>query len=95
MANNFGRVRLKEIIDAFNERTGREVTYKELAAFVFRDQRTRPRNGQTRQFDVDGRGVSLLASWNNGNELTALKPTHLLDIWTFFSLTDINELIER
>lgn len=87
------RVRIDALVIIFKDREGRKPEYPEIAAFVFKGEKTRPLHGKRRPFDIEGRGVSLLSSWNNGNELTALKPRHIVRLSKFFKVTDITEIL--
>lgn len=87
------RVRLDALLVTFMDREGRRPDYAEIAAFVFKGQKTRPLHGVTRDFNAAERGAELLSQWNNGNALTALKPRHILRLSQFFKVKDITELL--
>lgn len=89
------RVRIDALVIAHKEATGNKLEYPEIAAFVFKGDKTRPLNGKQRKFDAAGRGASLISQWNNGKDLTACKPRHLIRLARLFNVTDVHELISE
>ena len=87
------RVLIDELIVARRaESGGDKVTYQEVGDHVLKGDKGRMKAGKRAAVSSARRG-RLIGRWNNGLDMTALKPRHLLRLAEFFGVTDITKLI--
>jgi len=86
------RVRIDEL--KARERSSGKCTNEEIAEDVFAEDKGRPQNGKSRKLS-DVRKSQLIARWNNGHDMTALKPRHIIRLADFFKVYDVRELLQK
>ncbi len=89
------RIKIDELIALHGRKPdGSKLSHEELADFVFKGERGRVKEGKRRLLSAT-RKRALIGAWNNGLELTRLKPRHLLRLSEFFKANDIRQLIDE
>lgn len=88
------RVRITELILSQREKTGKKATHQEVGDFVFKGEKGRRKGGKPQPI-TPLRRSRLIGRWDNGLDLTAMKPRHLLRLSKFFNVTDINQLLSE
>lgn len=87
------RVRIDELKAL--QRANGKVTNADIAEAVFKGDKLRPVDGAKRKKVSTKRGENIIARWNNGHDLTALKPRHLIRLGRFFNVTTLADLMEE
>lgn len=87
------RVRIAELKLHYQRTRKKKTTHDEIGAYVFKGDVTRPKNGKATKLSPS-RKTGLIARWNTGHDLTALKPRHMLRLAEFFKVEKLVELIE-
>ena len=89
------RVRIDELKVRYREKHGTKPTNEQIGEYVFDGDIARPVQGQRRRRQIsDDRKAQLIARLNNGHDLTALKPRHILRLGEFFEVTQLTEVLE-
>lgn len=88
------RLRITELLAELAAKHRIELTHTGLAAMVFgSDKGQRPVRGRLRPM-TEQRKRNLIAAWNNGRDLGALKPRHVLRLAEALRITRIDQLFE-
>lgn len=86
------RVRVEELKAHYERVHGTRPTNAEIAEVVFKGDTTNDGRGAPLS---DDRAVALIARWNNGHDLAALKPRHILRIGAFFGVHTTAEVLDQ
>lgn len=83
------RVRIKELQLKLRTTKGTRITNNAIAEEVLKDAMS----GENKPL-TDGRKRTLVSGWDNGKDLGALKPRHLMRLAVMFNTYDLRELIQ-
>lgn len=89
------RLRITELLAEVSARRVTPMSHTELAALVFGSETgQRPVGGQRRPLS-EARKRNLIVAWNQGRDLGALKPRHVLRLAEALRVTRIDQLFEK
>ena len=88
------RLRIRELLDRHEARTGKAMSQTDLAASVFGSEVGRQQAGRTRPLS-EARKRNLISAWNTGRDLGRLKPRHVLRLAEALRVRVISDLFEQ
>jgi len=87
------RLRITELLAELSARHRRDMSQTELGGLVFGSELGRPLDGKRRPLS-EARKRGLIVAWNQGRDLGALKPRHVLRLAEALRITRIDQLFE-